>query len=696
MPNKIKNGWAHFIVSRQRHIVIIFIVLSIISAISACFVVVNYDLTEYLPKTSKTSMALDIMEKEFGYPGTARLVIKDVNIYEAKIYKDEISVVDGVDMVLWLDLENDIYQSELMLDESQIEAYFKDDCASMYIIFSSGDYDKQTSAAINEIKQIVGEKGLMSGSAVQSNELSKNLMREMAVSLVIGIILALIILTVTTTSWIEPFIFIGIMGVAIIINMGTNIFAGRISFLTFSLVSILQLAIAMDYSIFLLHSFTRERQKGFEPEQAMENALNNSVVSIISSGATTVVGFLALLLMKFKIGSDMGIALAKGIIISVVTVLVLMPSVILKLNKLIEKTTHKSFMPSFKTLGRIVYRLRIVVLVLVLILIIPANVAQGMNRFNYGSSALGAGKGTQAYEDDKQINEIFGESNLMLVLVPSGENDSNLKEKELANELKGLEYVSRVVSLADLLPDGIPESFLPSEVTSILHTENYARMIIFVDCAIEGDEAFAYSDEIESVVNSHYDDGAYLLSLTTATKDIKETIVKDYSLINIVSILAVLFVIVICYRKIVMPVLLIIPIIVAIKFNMSVPYIAGEELMYIGYIIISCLQLGATVDYSILLSGNYKNARLTMNKREAVIHAVSKSALSVITSSSILAIVGYAMYFVCNTTAIASMGHLTARGALISAFLVLFLTPALLSIFDRAVVRNNILWRKRK
>lgn len=696
MFNKIKNNWASVIVNKQKPIVIVFIIVAILSAISSCFVVVNYDLTEYLPDSSRTSSALKIMEDEFGYPGTARLVIKDVNIYEAKIYKDEISQVDGVDMVLWADLENDIYQSELMIDDSQIEDYFKDNCASMYIIFSKGDYDKRTSNAINEIRDIVGDRCLMSGSAVQSNELSKNLMREMAISLVIGVVLALLVLTLTTTSWVEPIIFISIMGVAIIINMGTNIFAGRISFLTFSLVSILQLAIAMDYSIFLLHSFTRERQKGFEPKEAMINALNNSVVSIISSGATTVVGFLALLFMKFTIGADMGIALAKGIIVSVITVLALMPSIILKFNDAIEKTTHKSFMPTFKTLGKVVYKSRILIILIVFALVIPAHFAQHMNQFNYGSSALGAGKGTQAYEDEREINELFGESNLMLALMPTNVEHSNLVEKELVSDLKQLDYVSRVVSLADLLPDGIPESFLPTELTSILHTENYSRIIIFVDSPIEGDKAFGYSDEMQEIINSHYKDGgAFLLSLTTATKDIKDTIVKDYSVINVVSILGVLLVIVICYKKLLMPVLLIIPIVIAISFNMSVPYIAGEELMYIGYIVISCLQLGATVDYSILLSGNYQNARKTMSKEHAVIHAVSKSAISIITSSSILAIVGYAMYIVCNTTAIASMGRLTARGALISAFLVLFLTPALLSIFDKFVVKDSFLRRKK-
>lgn len=689
ITNKKKN-WADWVIDKGKITQKFFIALVVVCAVLACFVPVNYDLTEYLPKDAYTKQGLTVMEEEFGYPGTARLMLKDVSLYEAKIYKDRVSEVDGVAIVMWLDTLNDVYQSELFLNTEGMTDYYKDNCAVMDIIFTGSDYDKATENALDEIEAIAGDKGHMMGSAVQTKSLSENLMKEMGIALVLGVILAFIILIITTTSWVEPVLFLTVMGVAIAINMGTNIFIGRISFLTFSMASILQLAIAMDYSVFLLHSFTWEREKGYEPKRAMANALKASVNSILSSGATTVVGFIALLFMRFSIGVDMGMVLAKGIIISVITVLVFMPVLILKFYKLVDKTRHKSFLPSFRKVGKLAYKGRIAVLVLVALLVVPAYVAQSSNLFNYGNSALGAGEGTKTYEDQVEINNLFGESNLSIAVTPRSDPDSDYKEKEFTQELESLDFVKSALSLQGVLPDGIPESFLPADVTKILHTENYSRILIYVKSSVEGDYAFECVNQIQQVMEKYYPENAHLLGLTGATQDIKNTITTDYNLISVISMLGVAVVIMLAFKKLLLPVLLIVPIMVAIFFNMAVPYIAGNELMYIGYIIISCLQLGATVDYSILLANNYQDAREKRDRKQAVIHAVSKSAAPVLTSASILTIVGYALYFISSISAVADMGRLIGRGALISALLVLFLSPALLWLFDRFVVRSKI------
>lgn len=688
--NPGKKNWADWIISKGKVTEKIFITLVVFSAILACFVPVNYDLTEYLPTDAPTKQGLAVMEEEFGYPGTARLMLKDVSVYEAKHYKDRVSEVEGVALVMWLDTLNDVYQSDLFLNTENMTDYYKENCAVMDIIFTGSDYDKGTEKALDEIEAITGEKGHMMGSAVQTKSLSENLIKEMGLALVLGVVMVLIILSITTTSWIEPLLFLGVMGVAIAINMGTNIFVGRISFLTFSLASILQLAIAMDYSVFLLHSFTWEREKGYEPKKAMSNALKQSVNSILSSGATTVVGFIALLFMRFSIGTDMGIVLAKGIIISVITVLVFMPILILKFYKAIDKTKHKSFLPSFRGIGKAAYKSRIAVLVLVAVMVVPAYVAQNNNLFNYGNSALGAGEGTKAYEDQEEINALFGESNLSIAVTPRADGDSGYREKEFTAALEKLDFVKSALSLQGVLPEGIPESFLPGDVTKILHTDGYGRVLIYVKSSVEGDYAFQCVDQLKEVMRQYYPEGAHLVGLTGATQDIKDTITTDYSLISIISMLGVAVVIMFAFKKLLLPILLIIPIMVAIFFNMAVPYIAGGELMYIGYIIISCLQLGATVDYSILLANNYQSARETRDRKQAVIHSVSKSAAPVLTSASILTIVGYGLYFVSSTAAIADMGRLIGRGALISMLMVLFLSPALLWLFDRFVVKPKI------
>lgn len=670
------------IINRRTMIEKVFVILVIVSVICFPFVGVNYDLSKYLPDYAPSKVGLDIMEEEFGYPGTARIMIKDVSINEAKIYKDRIENVDGVDMVSWCDTTTDVYQSNLFIKYNDIEDYYKDGYAVMDVTFDESDSSKLTHKAIDAIKQMTGDRGYFTGAAVQNKSLSETLTREITIALIMGIFMIWAILTVTTTSWFEPFMFLLIMAVAIIINMGSNIFLGTISFLTFSMAAILQLAIAMDYSIFLLHSFTREKAAGLEPEQALANALRSSVVSILSSGATTVVGFIVLTLMNFTIGKDLGIVLAKGIVISLITVLFLMPALIMRWQERIEKTAHKSFMPSFRPLGEKIYKIRYFVLAFVLVVVYPAFIAQGMSTFFYGNDALGSSEGTKVYEDEKEINAHFGRSNLILALVP---NTNRVTEKKLSDELDDLYYTRSVTSLANKLPDGVPESIVPESITSKLHTKNYARLLISIRTANESDMAFQCTDEIKAIVKKYYPDDSHVVGVTPSTQDIKYIITDDYNFVNILSLLGVAFVVWLTFKSGIIAAVVMMPIEVAIFINMAIPYLMGEKMLYMGYIIVSCLQLGATVDYSILLTNNYLDKRIEYDKKEAAIQAITMSALSVLTSGTILTIVGYGLYFISSVVAIADMGHLIGRGALLSMILVLTMLPMLLTIFDKII-----------
>ena len=681
-----KHSAVNFIINRRTLIEKIFIVAIIISIICIPFVGVNYDLSKYLPQSAKSKQGLDLMEDEFGYPGTARVMVGEVSLYEAKLYKDRIEKVDGVSMVLWCDTLTDVYQSSLFINYNDIKDYYKDGYAVMDVTFDEGDSSSKTHKAISEIEKITGEKGYLSGSAVQDKSLSETLIREISIAMVMGVIMIAIILCLTTNSWFEPVLFLMIMGIAIVINMGTNIFLGTISFLTFSVAAILQLAIAMDYSIFLLHTFTREREAGLEPTQAIANAIRSSVSSILSSGATTIVGFIVLTLMKFSIGRDMGIVLAKGIVICLLVVLLLMPALILRWSDKIEKTAHRSLMPSFTPFARGIYKSRKIVFAVVLILVIPAYVAQGMNMFSYGNSALGSSPGTKVYDDNNEIVSRFGRSNLMLAIIP---NDSMVTEKLLSDEIDELPYVKSVTSLAGVLPEGIPTSILPESITGILHTDNYARMLIYVRSEDESNLAFQSSNEIQSLIKKYYPEQSYLVGVTPSTQDIKEYITTDYNFVNILSLLGVAIVVMITFRSLIVPVIVMIPIEVAIFFNMAIPYLFGDQMIYMGYIIVSCLQLGATVDYSILLTNNYLDYRTTRDKKEAAIDAVSKSALSVLTSGTILTTVGYELFFTSSVAAIADLGRLVGRGALFSMILVLGMLPALLVACDRIIFNQQ-------
>lgn len=675
------------IVQKGRWIEKIFAIAVILSVISACFVHVNYDLSEYLPDWAPAKEGLNRMEEEFGYPGTARVMVGPVTLYEAKAYKDRIAEIDGVDMVMWADTTTDVYNANIFINYDDIQDYYKDGYAVMDIIFEEGDSSSLTKSAINEMQTLTGDKGYFMGSAVQNKSLNETLMREISIAMALGVVMIAVILCLTTTSWFEPVMFLMVMGIAIIINMGTNLILGTISFLTFSVASILQLAVAMDYSVFLLDMFTKERAKGNDPVTAITNAIHKSLPSILASGATTIIGFVVLMLMRFSIGKDLGFVLAKGIVVSLITVLFLMPSLLLRWGDRIKRTEHKSFMPSFHGLGQVVYRVRYVVLGVVLLFVVPAFTAQNMNSFTFGNSALGSSPGTKVYEDEQQINGRFGKSNLILAVVP---NTSMVKEKDLTDALDDLYYVKSVTSLAGTIPEGIPEKIIPKSATSLLHTDNCSRIMIYVKTSDESDFAFQCANEITSIVRSYYPEDSYITGVIPSTQDIKSIITEDYNFVNLLSILGVGLVVLISFKSLIIPIVVLIPIEVAVFFNMAVPYFTGESMLYMGYIIVSCLQLGATVDYSILMTNNYMDARRTYpEKARAIKHTVSRSALSILTSGTILTIAGYGLYFVSSVAAIGGLGHLIGRGALISVLMVLFLLPVLLTMADPLLMKEE-------
>ena len=675
-----------FIIERSRAIEIVFVIAVLLSMLAAPFVNINYDLTRYLPDTVQSKAGLDLMEEKFGYPGTGRVMIEDVTLYEAKQYKDKLEKVDGVDQIMWLDTGTDVFSSDAFINFNSIDDYYKDGSAVMDIVFEKGDTSRKTSRAIDAMQEITGEKGHYVGMAVQNKSLAENVTKEMKLILTLGVLMIFIILCLTTNSWFEPVLYLIVMGVAILINKGTNIFLGEISFLTNSVSAVLQLAVSMDYSIFLIHAFTREKNKGLDQMTALTNAINEALNSIFASSLTTIVGFIVLAFMKFNIGFDMGIVLAKGIIFSLLTVVFFMPAMILRLTPMIEKTGHRSFMPGFDKLSRGIYRIRYGVLIFVAIFVIPAYTAQNMNRFLFGNDAVGASEGTKVYDDEQLINAKFGRSNMMMALVP---NTSLIDEKAFTDEVEALAYTKSVTSMAGSLPDGVPEEFLPKGITEQLHKNDYSRILIYVRSKGESKLAYQCSDEIQALMKKYYPENSYLVGTTPSTQDIETTITKDYSRVNVLSLLGVFFVVMFSFKSVAIPVIIMIPIEVAIFINMAVPYIKGDTMIFMGYIIVSCIQLGATVDYAILTTNNYLECRKQAEKREAAIQALNMSIPAILTSGSILTIVGYILYNISSVAAIGDLGHLIGRGAWMSMLLVCTLLPAFLVLFDNILMDNE-------
>lgn len=680
---------ARFIIEKRALIESIFVAGCIFSIIAMCFVNVNYDLTKYVPSYTQSSQGLDKMKEEFGYPGTARLMIKDVSLYEAKMYKDQLAAVDGVDQILWCDTTVNVYAGEDFVNLDDIKDYYKDGCAVMDITFEEESDSPRTERAIDEMKAITGDKGCYVGMAVQNKSLIETTAREMGRILVVAVLMILAVLCLATTAWTEPILFMMVMGVAVLLNKGTNIFLGTISFLTDNVAIILQLATSMDYSIFLLDAFMSWRDTGLSEEEAIVKAVEEAINSIFASSLTTVVGFLALVTMKFNIGFDMGLVLAKGIVFSLLSVVFFMPAMILKFTKLNDRTKHRSFFPDFTKLGKGVFKIRYAVLIGVLLITPPAYVAQGMNHFLYGNSAVGGAKGTQVYEDDQEITARFGRSNMLLLIYP---NNDMVAERRLSDELEDLPYVKSVTSMANTLPEGVPEEFLPESATSLLHKNDTARMLIYIRTKGESDIAFQCTDQIRDIMKKYYPEESYVVGETPSTQDIKVTITEDNTRVNVLSLLGVFMVVMFSFHSVLIPLVVMIPIEVAIFLNMAIPYIQGVDMVYMGYIIVSSIQLGATVDYSILLTNNYIAKRKLLPKKEACIEAVTRSCSSIFTSGTIITLAGYIVHFISTTAAIGDLGHLIGRGGLLSVMLVLTLLPALLVLCDRLIIEKD--WKK--
>ncbi len=680
------GGIAGFIVDQYGLITTIFVIAFFVCLAMFPLVKVNYDLTEYLPQSAVTRESIDVMEEEFGYPGTARVMIRDVSIYEAAMYKQMLEGVEGVDMVSWMSA--DVFMGGDFTDAASQSDYYKDRCAVMDITFKEGDYADSTDSAIVEIQEMLGDKAAYAGPAIETKSLIDNVSSEIVVIMILAVLIILVILLITTTSWLEPLLFLAVMGIAIMLNQGSNLMFGRISFLSQSVASVLQLATSMDYSIFLLETFEtmNHEHPGNKPE-AMKRAINASAVSILSSAMTTFVGFVALGTMSFTLGADIGFVLGKSIICSVLTVLLLMPALILKFDDKIEKYKHKSFMPKFEKSSRAIFGMRYVVLALMAIIVVPAYIAQSMNDYSFGNSAMGRSEGTQVYDDSNEIEEKFGRSDLYLLIVPNGDP---VRERQMAEELKDLYYVRSCTGLSSVLPEGIPESIVPSSITSLLRSDNYARMLLYTRTSIESELAFQTNDEITGIVKRYYPNNSYVVGHTPSTQEIKTIILNDYLITEGFSVMGIAVVVMIAFKSLLLPILVLIPIGVALFLNMATPYIQGETLMFTGYVIVSCVQMGATVDYSILMTNNYLASREEgMTPFQSGINTLRKSISSIITSGMILTLAGYSIYFISSVSAISSIGHMIGRGGFMSMLMVMVAIPALMSTFDGLIFRER-------
>lgn len=677
------------VVGHPKLVMTIFAILFVVCALCQSSIQVDYDMNDYLPEESASTVALNLMQEEFdgGIPN-ARIMVENVTIPEALQYKADIEAIDGVTDVTWLDDVVSIEEPLETLDRRTVEDYYKDGNA----LFSVTIAEDKRIEAVNAIRTLIGDENAMTGSAVSTATATQSTVKEISKIAGIAVAFVIFVLVITTTSWFEPVVVMAGLGLAIVINAGSNLIFGEISFVTNAAGNILQLAVSLDYSVFLIHRFNECRKDTEDVKEAMVNALTLSTSSIASSGLTTVIGFLALCFMQFGIGPDLGRALAKGIAISLVTVFVFMPVFVLATYRWIDKTAHRPLLPSFEKFGKVVYRLMVPMVAAFVIILVPSYLGSNSNSFYYGASKI-FGPATQLGADTEKIQEIFGKNDTYVLLVPK---EDKATQKELSDALHEIPEVSSILSYVDTVGTEIPESYLDAETYAKLCSDTYTRMVLSVDAEYEGAETFALVEKIRSVAEEYYPGEWYLAGEGVSTYDLMDTITADMVKVNLVSIGAVFVVLLITLKSVTLPTILVLSIETAVWINLSIPYFTESTIFYIAYLIISSIQLGATVDYAILTTDRYREERQSYEKKEAVMRTMSAVTVSILTSGSVLTVVGFLLGVISTHGLLSQLGYFLGKGTLCSLVIVLFVLPGMLYLLDPVFMRKNKKGKKEK
>ncbi|OIJ09371.1 RND transporter [Anaerobacillus arseniciselenatis] len=673
---------ARKIIKYKKPIVIIFMILTVVSAIAQFFVSVNYNMSDYMPEDAPSTKAIEVMEEEFDRSlANAQVMIQDVSLQEALLYKELLAEIDGVSDVVWLDEVIDLKIPIEMIEKDLVESYYKENNALFSLTIREGDEVAVTDA----IYELIGDENALAGEAVDTAVSQKMAFSESLYAALLLVPLIVIILILSTTSWIEPVFFLTAIGVSVIINLGTNIFVGEVSFVTQSVAPILQLAVSLDYAVFLLHSFSDYRKQTNNPEEAMQLAIKKSFPAISASAATTFFGFMALTFMQFEIGADLGINLLKGIVLSFISVMVFLPALTVLFYKWIDKTQHRSFVPSFNSVGKSAMKVRVLSLLIVFLVIVPSYLAQKETTFIYGIGEQP--ETTRLGSDIVAIDEVFGTSTPIVLLVPKGDV---AREVSLEQDLEKIDRVTSLISYNQSVSPAIPPEYLDESITEQFHSENYSQIILFTNTESEGDVAFNVVETVLDIAASYYGEEFFALGESVSLYDMKTTVLKDNTVVNTLTVVAIATVLLFTFKSISIPVVLLLTIQASVWINLAVPYFTETPLVFVGYLVVGTVQLAATVDYAILFTENYLENRKEMTARESIVKTLNEKTFSISISAAILSSVGFILWITSTNPIVASIGLLLGRGALLAFVMVLFFLPAVLIVFDKVIGKTTL------
>ena len=686
MTTMVKTG--KWIAKHRILIVLIGILLLIPSVIGTIKTRINYDILSYLPESLETVKGQDVMVDEFGTGAFSMVVVEDMPLKDVQKLKNKFEEIEHVKKVLWYDDIADISVPTSMVPKDLKDIFFADDYTMMLLLFDNTTSSDEAMEAVTNMRAIADKQCFISGMSGVVTDIKNLCLQELPIYVAIAALFSFIVLEITGTSFLVPILFLLCIGISILYNMGTNIFLGEISYLTQALVAILQLGVTMDYSIFLLDSF-EENKKRFpgDKNRAMGHAISNTFKSIVSSSITTVAGFAALCLMTFALGKNLGIVMAKGVIIGVICCVTLLPAIILIFDPLIEKTKHKPLIKNTNRLSGFIIRHYKIWLVVFCIGLLPAVYGNNHTKIYYNiDKSLPSTLDSNVA--NKKLEDTFDMSTMHIIMMDK--NISNANKTTLMKDIEKVDGVKWAFGLNSVFGANVPASMIPKDVKDMLQSDEQELVFVCSKYSSATDESNSQIAAINDLVKK-YDSNGMVIGEAPLMKDLQDVTDIDLVNVNVASVAAIFIIIMLVFKSISVPIILVAVIEFAINVNMAIPFFQGIELPFVASIVVGTIQLGATVDYAILMTSRYqKERRKGFGKKEAVMNAHKACALSIMTSgfSFFAATFGVAWY--SKVDMIGAICTLLSRGALISMACVIFILPAMFIIFDKVICKTSI------
>ena len=668
-------------------ILIISILLLIPAGLGYVNTRVNYDVLTYLPEDIETMQGQDILVKDFGTGAFSMFIVDGIEDKEVSALKAKIENVEHVQKVLWYDSLADISMPKSMIPKDVYEVFNSDTGTMLAIFFDEGTSSDGTMEAIGEIRKLAGKQCFLSGmSAIVTD--TKNLAeKETPLYVLIAVVLAVIVLGLTMDSYFIPLLFMLSIGMAIVYNLGSNYFFGEISYITKALAAVLQLGVTLDYSIFLMHSYEEQQVRyNGDKERAMAHAISQTFSSVIGSSVTTVAGFIALCFMTFTLGMDIGVVMVKGVILGVIACVTILPSMILCCDKWIKKTMHKPFLPDIGKISDKVTKRYMIYVILFLVLLFPAIYGNNHTAVYYNLDET-LPKDLPSIIANEKLKKDYDMNTTHMILVDSSVESADVAK--MIDKMDDVDGVKWALGLAALIGPAIPQDMIPNSVTDMLKNDKYQLLLVNSEYKVASDELNAQIKDLNKILHK-YDKGGMLIGEGPLTADLIDITDTDFKTVSMVSIGIIFVIILILFKSISLPVILVGVIEFAIFVNMGIPYYTGTKLPFVASIVIGTIQLGSTVDYAILMTTRYKRERNHgAEKYDAITTAHRASAQSIMVSalSFFAATIGVGLY--SNIDMISSLCILMARGAIISMIVVIFVLPSMFMVFDKVIVKTS-------